>query len=178
MTTSDRHLALMNLMREVTTPAKTYDRCVRRAAAASSDSPEYDKAVAFGNSALDDIEQAVRRWVAANPEPAGDEPFVQPTGYVVSCLPEGHTDRWTFTVQVKYAGGDRWAVRHHLRHYSVDGAWEYEPDHGEDDDAETAWKAQHTFDHDTALRIAREVAPSLTYRGYTVADALAEHRTP
>jgi hypothetical protein len=111
-------------------------------------------------------------------QPGQPEPIVQATGYVVSCLPEGHDDRWTFTVQVKYAGGDRWAVRHHLRHYSVDGTWEYEPDHGEDDAAETAWKQAHTFDHDTALRIAREVAPSLTYRGRSVADALAEHRTP
>ncbi|MEU3160023.1 hypothetical protein ABZ753_21570 [Streptomyces griseoincarnatus] len=100
-------------------------------------------------------------------------PTVQATGYVVSCLPEGHTDRWTFTVQVKYAGNDRWAVRHSLRHYSVNGAWEYEPDHDEDDEAEAAWKQAHTFDHDTALRLARELAPTLTYRGYTVANALA-----
>ena len=104
------------------------------------------------------------------------EPYVQPTGYVISCLPEGHVDRWTFTVQVKYAGGDRWAVRHSLRHYSVDGTWEYEPDHGEDDAAEAAWKAKHTFDHDTALRIAQEVAPKLTYRGRSVANALSGGR--
>ncbi|CAL9314116.1 hypothetical protein [Streptomyces sp. SudanB91_2054] len=74
--TSDRHLALMNLMREITAPAKTYDRCTRRAAASFSNSPQYDKAVALGNSALDDIEQAVRRWVAANPEPGTAAPLL------------------------------------------------------------------------------------------------------
>lgn len=104
------------------------------------------------------------------------EPTVQPTGYVVSCLPEGHDSRWTFTVQVKYAGRDRWAVRHHLRHYGTDGTWSYEPDHGEDDAAEEAWQQEHTFDHDTALRLARELAPTLTYRGWSVADALTGDR--
>lgn len=101
------------------------------------------------------------------------EPAVQATGYVVSCLPEGHIDRWTFTVQVKYAGNGLFAVRHGIRHYGTDSAWSYEPDFDEDDAAEQAWMAEHRFDHDTALRLARELAPTLTYRGWTVADALA-----
>ncbi|GAB2731560.1 hypothetical protein [Streptomyces bullii] len=68
--TTDRHLALMALMNEVTAPAKTYDHAVRRAAAAASDSPEYDRAVGRGNAALDDIERPVRLWVASNaPQP-------------------------------------------------------------------------------------------------------------
>ncbi|MCI4143027.1 hypothetical protein [Streptomyces sp. MMS20-AI2-20] len=72
--TSDRHLALMNLMREITAPVKTYERCVRRAAAALTDSPEYNAAVELGNAALDDAEQAIRRWVAAHP----DQPTTTP----------------------------------------------------------------------------------------------------
>jgi len=68
--TNDRHLALMTLMNEVEAPARTYRNCVRRAGAASSNSPAYDAAVERGNAALDDIEQAVRRWVAAHPEPS------------------------------------------------------------------------------------------------------------
>ncbi|MEV8548360.1 hypothetical protein AB0L04_00695 [Streptomyces glaucescens] len=102
------------------------------------------------------------------------EPTIQPIGYVVSCLPEGHDDRWTFTVQVKYAGHDRWTVRHGIRHYGTDGTWSCEPDwpeHGIDESAE--WMAAHRFDHDTALRLARELAPTLSYRGRSVADALA-----
>ncbi|MER8004808.1 hypothetical protein [Streptomyces sp. NPDC094149] len=106
-------------------------------------------------------------------QPGIPEPTVQPTGYVISCLPEGHIDRWTFTVQVKYAGRDRWTVQHSIRHYGTDNTWSYEPDHGEDDAAEAAWRAEHTFDHDTALRLAKQLAPTLTYRGRSVADALA-----
>jgi len=103
------------------------------------------------------------------------EPFVQPTGYLVSCLPEGHDDRWTFTIQVKHVGGGLFAVRHGIRDYGTNGTWEYEPswpEHSVDEDAE--WLATHRFDHDTALRLARELAPTLTYRGRSVADVLAE----
>ncbi|AVH59944.1 MULTISPECIES: hypothetical protein [Streptomyces] len=115
-------------------------------------------------------DRAVREFLTADPGPT-----VQPTGYVVSCLPAGHDDRWTFTVQVQHAGGDKFVVRHGLRHYGVDGAWSYEPGFDEDDDsAEVEWADAHRFDHDTALRLARELAPRLTYRGRTVADVLAE----
>src|SRR5690606_10760484 len=107
-------------------------------------------------------------------KPGQPEPIVQATGYVVSCLPEGHDNRWTFTVQVKYAGRDRWAVKHGIRHYGADGTCEYEPDHGEDDAAEAARQQEHTFDHDTAPRTAPKVAPTLTHRAWSVADVLAE----
>lgn len=105
------------------------------------------------------------------------EPTVQPTRYTVSCLPEGHDDRWTFTVQVRYRGSGRYAVEHTIRQYGADGTWSYEPDwaeDGSDDKAEDAWLDAHRFDHDTALRLARELAPTLTYRGRSVADALTE----
>jgi hypothetical protein len=101
------------------------------------------------------------------------EPTVQATGYVISCLPEGHDDRWTFTVQVRYQGDGLFAVKHGIRFYGADGTWTYEPDFDEGDDAEAEWMKDHRFDHDTALKLARELAPTLTYRGRTVADALA-----
>lgn len=107
-------------------------------------------------------------------EPHIPEPAVQPTGYVVSCLPEGHDDRWTFTIQVKYAGNGQFAVRHGIRDYGTDGTWDYEPSWPENSiDEDVAWLAAHRFDHDTALRLARELAPTLTYRGRSVADVLA-----
>ena len=76
--TSDRHLALMALMREVTTPAKTFEHCVRRAASTETDSDANLAAIERGNAALDDIEEAVRRWVAANPE---QTPETLPDGF-------------------------------------------------------------------------------------------------
>jgi hypothetical protein len=101
------------------------------------------------------------------------EATVRPIGYVVSSLPEGHDDRLTFTVHVRYVGRDRYAVKHGIRYYGTDGTWSYEPDFSEDDAAETAWMAAHSFDHDAALKLARELALTLTYRGRTVADVLA-----
>ncbi|MFF7485598.1 hypothetical protein ACFZBC_08880 [Streptomyces luteogriseus] len=98
--TSDRHLALMALMNEITAPAKTYDNCIRRAGAASSNSPQYDAAVERGNAALDDIEQAVRLWVETNaPQPAAGRCGVpSPDGRFVCALKphsaeELHADR-------------------------------------------------------------------------------------
>jgi hypothetical protein len=68
--TSDRHLALMALMREIEEPTKAYQRCARAAAALPSNSPEWDSAVERGNHALDLIERAVRSWADDNkPEP-------------------------------------------------------------------------------------------------------------
>lgn len=66
--TSDHVLAVMALMREVETPAKSYRHSVRRAAATATDSPENDAARSQGERALRDIEQAVRLWVATHPE--------------------------------------------------------------------------------------------------------------
>lgn len=104
------------------------------------------------------------------------EPTTLATAYVVSCLPEGHDDRFTYTLQVRYRGDGRYAIKHGLRLYGTDGTWQYEPDFDEDSAAEALWLKAHRFDHDTALRLARELAPHLTYRGRTVAQALAGDR--
>jgi hypothetical protein len=111
----------------------------------------------------------------AHVKPDVPEPTVLPTRYAVSCLPEGHDDRWTFTIQIRYRGRGRYAIEHGIRQYGTDGTWSYEPDwaeDGSDEKAEDAWLDAHRFDHDTALRLAKELAPRLTYRGRTVADAL------
>lgn len=100
------------------------------------------------------------------------EPIIQPTRYVVSCLPEGHDDRIIYTLQVCYEGSGLFSVRHGLRQYGADGEWAYVPDFGEDD-AEAEWLKDRRFDHDTALKLARQLAPTLTCRGRTVADALS-----
>jgi len=112
-------------------------------------------------------------------KPGQPEPFVQTTRIVVSCLPEDHDDRWTFTIQVEYRGNGLYAVRRNLRFADANGTWEYEPPSLEDGSeadarAEEAWREAHRFDHDTALRLARGLAPTLTYRGRSVADVLTE----
>lgn len=115
------------------------------------------------------------------------EPTVQPWKYLVSCLPEGHDERGLFTLQVECRGGDRWAVIQRSQFLGADGTWSWgfdwsrgdaEPATSEEmeifDREQEAWLAAHRFDHDTALRLAKELAPKIRYRGYTVADALAE----
>jgi hypothetical protein len=94
------------------------------------------------------------------------------TRYVVSALPEGHEDRWTFSVQVEYRGRGLYAVRLRLRFVDAEGVWDYEPD--SDSDGYDDWLKRHTFSLGAALAHARRLAPGLTYRGRSAADALAE----
>lgn len=94
------------------------------------------------------------------------EPRVQVTSYTVSCLPEG-TRHWDLTVT--YRGGGRWAVLDGTHRLSVDSTWDwdYVPDEGRDE-----WLARHSFDLDTALRLAKERAPHVVVNGITVEQAL------
>lgn len=109
------------------------------------------------------------------PPPGVPEPTVLPTAYVVSCLPIGHDERWEYTINVRHQQDGLYTVQHGQKLYGTDGTWEREPGWPETGiDEGTVWLAAHRFDHDTALRLARELAPRLTYRGRTVADALAE----
>lgn len=114
------------------------------------------------------------------------EPSAQITGYTVSCLPEGHDDRWTYSVRVSYRGEGLWSVQRRSQYVDANGtpspgfSWSGGPDEpatqAEMDafDAEQAvWLKAHRFGHDEALRLARELAPTLTYRGRSVADVLA-----
>jgi hypothetical protein len=70
MTTTDRHLALMALMRDIEKPSAVYRRSVRLAASLLTDSPQWDAAVAKGAAALDEIVAAVRDWTDRHPAPA------------------------------------------------------------------------------------------------------------
>ncbi|MFD7093355.1 hypothetical protein [Streptomyces xanthophaeus] len=115
-----------------------------------------------------------------------EQPIVTPVRYLVSCLPEGHDDRYLFTLHVEYRGNDLWSVKCRSQNLSADGSWSWgfawsggnEPATSEEmasyDKEQAVWLAEHRFDLETALRLAKEQAPLLTYRGYSVTDALAE----
>jgi hypothetical protein len=100
------------------------------------------------------------------------EPAVRADRYTVNCVPEGVMDGGAFEITVEYRGRDRWAVLRHGCCLSAAGAWEYEmrPSAREDE-----WLAEHRFDLDTALKLAREAAPLVTVNGFTVADAIRMH---
>ncbi|MFJ7963178.1 hypothetical protein [Streptomyces sp. NPDC096324] len=89
--TSRRHLNLMALMREIEEPSKVYNRSVRQASAAFTDSPEWDRAVGRGNAALDEVEKAVRAWVAKHPESSTmPDGFEQKACVTVGCAVCGY----------------------------------------------------------------------------------------
>lgn len=115
------------------------------------------------------------------------EPTVRVTRYKVSCLPEEHDESDTFTITVEYRGAGRWGVfRGECRQFGADGTWSWGYDwDGRDREPATdeeradyrrgyeEWLAAHRFDEATALRLAKEAAPLLRVRSFTVADALA-----
>jgi hypothetical protein len=117
------------------------------------------------------------------------EPTVKPVKYRVSCVPEDGPDADLFTLCVEYREAGRWAVTNgSTRHYAADGTisfgfgWDREPVTDEEIDAfergRDEWLAAHRFDEETALRIAREQAPLMRYRTYTVQDALDKAKEP
>ncbi|MEH0586188.1 hypothetical protein QA942_19710 [Streptomyces sp. B21-106] len=120
---------------------------------------------------LREIREALGHTV---PPPGVPEPVVQATRYVVSCLPEGHDDRITYSINIRYEGSGLFSVRHGLRQYSCDGEWAYEPDFDEDDAAEAEWLKGYRFGHDAAVGLAKKLASTLSYRGRSVADVLAD----
>lgn len=92
------------------------------------------------------------------------------TRYTVNLLPETDPHGHVFEITVEYRGDGQWAILRHGWCLSQSGEWDYElrPSEREDE-----WIAAHRFDLDTALRLAKEAAPSVTVNGLTAADALA-----
>ncbi|MFE9844727.1 hypothetical protein [Streptomyces goshikiensis] len=97
------------------------------------------------------------------------EPTVRPTRYVVSCLPETNDNAPHFSLNVEYRGRDLWAVVRHGSCLSAAGQWSHESVPSQRDDE---WLAEHRFDLDTALKLAKEAAPTLSVNGFTVAHVL------
>jgi hypothetical protein len=115
------------------------------------------------------------------------EPEVRVTRYEVSCLPADHEDASLFTLVVQLCSHGRWAVMcGSTLHHDADGKrshgvrWQDEREPVTDEEhasyhrAYEGWLDRFHFDEETALEVARRLAPSMRYRGYTVADALAK----
>jgi hypothetical protein len=111
---------------------------------------------------------------------------VRAVRYQVSCLPETHEDASMFTVVVEYRGDGLWAVTRSGAYYDADGnrswgvVWEDGREPVTDDEmtsyaqAREGWLARYRFDEQSALDLAKRLAPAIAYRGYTVADALGD----
>ncbi|MET9957463.1 hypothetical protein ABZ135_38750, partial [Streptomyces sp. NPDC006339] len=77
-----------------------------------------------------------------------------------------------FTINVEARGNGQWAVSRHRQCIDANGNWSWESIPSERTDE---WLAQHRFDLDTALNLARKAAPHLVVNGHTAIDAY--HRT-
>jgi hypothetical protein len=100
------------------------------------------------------------------------EPTVAVTEYTVSCLPEDHRERHSFTINVEWRGpGDVWAVTHLSMCLDSDGEWDYEMSSS---NRTAEWKATHRFPLDQALALAKAKAPAMTVNGWTVEAVLRE----
>lgn len=120
------------------------------------------------------------------PEPEDGSTIVLTGPMICGHLVLHRDDADAFTVVVELVGIDRWAVKHNGASLSADGmkswGWDWENGrepvtHEEHEAAQAlhdAWLTEHRFDEQTALRIAREYAPKIRIRDYTVADALAD----
>jgi len=101
-------------------------------------------------------------------------PRVQATAFTVTCWPaesdSADINARMFSVTVERTTDTQWAVRFHGgRCLSVAGTWDWEPLPGGRTDE---WLAEHRFDLDTALNLAKAAAPLVKVGGRTVAQAL------
>jgi hypothetical protein len=115
------------------------------------------------------------------------EPTVRVTRYSVCALPDDMPDRDVFTITVE-PRTEGWAIkRGEHRTLGSDGnwSWGYSWRDGNREPASEAewdeyhagyslWLAEHRFDEDTAVKLAKEAAPAVRVNGWTVAAAIAE----
>jgi hypothetical protein len=107
------------------------------------------------------------------------EPRVTVTSYEVTIWPEhcSGMDSAMYCCSVAYNGYGNWSVRRgsagsDAPHLGIDGGWHHERLPSERTRKELA---EHRFDLDSALKMAREMAPRVTLNGLTAEKALARH---
>jgi hypothetical protein len=99
--------------------------------------------------------------------------FEYATTHSVSCLPIDHDHAFEYTVLVEYAGHDKWAVRRFKRCYNAAGEADWESTSSE---RTAEWLAEFRHDFDTAMEIARKVAPTLRSNGVSVREVIEADR--
>jgi hypothetical protein len=87
---------------------------------------------------------------------------VRVTRYEVSCVPRDNINARGYVITVDHKRDDLWAAGDGVHCLNEAGEWVVDPS-----------GVYNRHDEKTALRLARQAAPSMTCMGYTVADALA-----
>jgi hypothetical protein len=96
------------------------------------------------------------------------EPTALPTRYAVSCFEPDDENGALYNLAVEYRGRGLWAVVRHRQCLNARSEWSWESVPSEREDE---WLAEHRFDLDTALRLAKQAAPHIVVNGYTAVDA-------
>lgn len=91
----------------------------------------------------------------------------------VCALPPDDPEYRHFAVWVRHRTGDRWVVMRDDRHSLNRATGRFEYDRCPDGVALDDWAANHWFDYDTAVALARNLAPRRTCNGFTVDDVRA-----
>jgi hypothetical protein len=139
-----------------------FERCLRAMHHAPADKPSLATLVDM-HGLTEGFRAALAVAVAAAREDA--------TEFVVSAHPDRESINWdSFAIRVKNCGRYGWGVIRWSRCLNRAGDWVNQPDR---DDRDDAWFAEHRFDLDTALRMARAAAPHLRANGATLAEVLA-----
>jgi len=86
------------------------------------------------------------------------EPHVRITRYVISCLPDGTTNKEDWDLSVEETNPGRWAIRHSHFVMKRSGKLVYEPTNSERSDA---FLASTRFSLEDALAIAQKYARSV-----------------
>jgi len=95
------------------------------------------------------------------------EPTVQVTQYAVNVYPDPDSiNASLYEITVEYRGKGQWAVCWKGDCFDADGRRSYEPIPSE---RTGEWLARHRFDHDTAIELAKRIAPTLMVNGMTAA---------
>ena len=94
------------------------------------------------------------------------EPTVEPTAYLVSVIPDAGPDASMWAVKVERRGPGSWAVIHLSRCLHRSGRWDHEP---LPSSRTQRWLSSHRFDLETALKLAKKAAPTVTVNATTPA---------
>lgn len=87
--------------------------------------------------------------------------------YTIDPCPTHPVEPALFAVKIEWRGEDRWRVTHMSHVYGADGTFEYEgSNHREDEN----YMATHRFDLDTAVELARRIAPTVKVGRMTFQD--------
>jgi hypothetical protein len=94
-------------------------------------------------------------------------PWVRPTEFTLSLLPQDHDDYEAFSIRVRWFGGERWLVsRLGRRWLNADGEWVRQSVDFDE------FVAAYSHDRETAIELAKAALPNIRINGHSVADAL------